>query len=214
MPAVTLITGPLNYKDGHLLTRPGTLDVDFAALGGGALSPLSPNPAGSYTNASLTVSAAGLVTAASSGSGGTSVLEQVWAYLAANNADPADTLITAGSYVAFVYFASHNAASWKDATNAVHTVAVGKTLTVLHRFTTGNAADTNRDARLQNTTDATTVDAVLTNGRFGSVIPWSGDLATASVLPTVAAGKTVKAGIWNADANKRAMGVVYVCYEA
>lgn len=158
--------------------------------------------------------ALGLFSSASGGGGGTPILEQVWAYLAANNSDPIDHKITSGNYVVFIYLASQNANAWKDATNAVHTVTAAKTLTVLQRFSVGTSADTARDGRLQNTTDATTVDSVGSDGRFGSAIPWVGDLATASHLPTVAAGKTVKASVWNSDANKRAFGVVYICYEA
>lgn len=170
---------------------------------------------GTYTNSTVTVDPRGRVVQAANGSGGgggTAILEQIWAYFAANNADPIDTKITSGNYVVLIFLSSQNAAAWKDATNAVHTVGVGKTLTLLQRFSVGSVADANRDGRLQNTTDATTVD-VVSGSRDAAIITWSGDLANPSQLITVAAGKTVKAGIWNADANKRAFGVVYVCWE-
>lgn len=130
------------------------------------------------------------------------------------NADPIDALVDNGAGVyAFIYCGSHNANSWKSATNATHTVNTGKKLVVLQTFTTPAESDTARDARLQNTTDATTVIRRNAGPYPSSVFPWEGDLATASKFPEVAAGKTVTLQIWNQDTNKRAMCWIVIARE-
>lgn len=170
--------------------------------------------AGGYTSMDAVIDQYGRVVRAANGSGGgggTSILEQIWQAFDAN-ADPVDTIISSGQYRVFIFFSSHNANSWKAAGSS-YTVTAGKTLIVCQRFSTGTAADASRDARLFNVTDAAAIDTLSTDGRYGAAIPWNGDLAVASQLPTAAAAKNVRAEIWNADANKRAMGVVYVCRE-
>lgn len=130
------------------------------------------------------------------------------------NADPIDFLVddVAGTgQVAFVYAGSHNANSWKAATNAVYTVPVGKKLVVKQAYTDQNETDTARDARLFNVTD--TAEVVRRNSipYASSVFLWSGDLATASKFPEVAASKQVRLEIWNLDSQKRSMMWVLLC---
>lgn len=123
------------------------------------------------------------------------------------NTDPIDKLITYGNFRVFVYFGSHNANSWKAATNATLTVPTGKKLVVISSLTTLGEADGARDARLFNTTDSTEV-LRKNNGAHSARFRWSGDLATASAFAEVEAGKTVRLEIWNVDGNKRAQGMV------
>lgn len=142
--------------------------------------------------------------------------ETIMDYCAANNSDPIDTKLSINGYVVLVYFASHNqagAANAKSATNAVHTVTVGKTLVVMYLWPSVPVQQdtTNRQVRLQNTTDGTTVIVV---GDFKSNgWEWIFDTATPSQFPTVAAGKLVKMQIINGDANRRAIGGVCICKE-
>lgn len=146
------------------------------------------------------------------GASGTPIMEQIWEAMDAN-ADPVDTLITSGSYRIFIYMGSQNANAWKAATNATYTVPVGKKLVVLQVFASGGApVDTNRDARLFNSTDAAEVvrvNAGAHSGRFS----WQGDAATASKNQEIAAGKTVRLEVWNVNTTKRASGIVVICRE-
>lgn len=213
MAAFSVLTG-LTLRNGHVVGQTQTA-IDLAALAGETLNPLSPDPGGTYTNATVVVDQYGRVTGASSGAAPSSggLLEAVWEAMDAN-ADPVDTLITSGQFVVLVYFASHNANSWKAATTAQYAVPVGKKLLVVSRLSTTSVADTSRDARLFNVTDATEVDRIgLVSDRVGMSMMWTGDLAVASQLPEVAAGKTVRVEIKNNDTNKRAMGVAYICRE-
>lgn len=130
------------------------------------------------------------------------------------NADPIDFLVDDVSntgQVAFVYAGSHNANSWKAATNAVYTVPVAKKLVVKQVFTDQNETDTARDARLFNVTDATEVVRRNSLPYASSVFLWSGDLATASKFPEVAASKQVRLEIWNLDTQKRSMLWIVKC---
>ena len=148
-----------------------------------------------------------------SSSTSTPIMEQVYAYMASNNSDPIDTLITSGNYRVFIYLGSQNTSAWNGATNATYTVPAGKTLVVLQTIPTAFvAADpTNRRVRFQNTTDTITLVDYLDFYQSGFI--WVGDLTTPSALTTVAAGKTSRLEIWNADSNKRAIGGIAICYE-
>ncbi len=132
------------------------------------------------------------------------------------NADPVDKLLILGPYRIFVFYSSHNAASWKSPTNAKYTVPTGMKLLIMAQGGAVLGDSTSRQARLRNTTDGADV---LAPTRFNGVkeatsalvadhilAEWTGDLATASKLVEVAAGKALELQIWNSDGNKRAMG--------
>lgn len=141
------------------------------------------------------------------------ILAATMDYLAENNSDPIDTKLTQGSYISLIYFASHDANSWKDATNAIHTVTAGKVLIPVYIFrnTTLPQDSASRRMRLYNTTDSTDVIGYLDFLQGGII--WSGDGATASKLFEVAAAKVVKLGIWNVNTTKRAAGGFVICKE-
>lgn len=240
--------GMSNLQPGDpLLNPPGAAETNVLtwtngkpswATGGGMTNPMTTTGDTIYSNPGstpvrlpigsagqvLTV-AGGVPTWAAAAGGTTAIWEQIWNYLAANNSDPVDTLISSGNYRVFIYFASQNAAAWKDATNAVYTVAAGKTLKVVYTQGAGiTSVDfPNRRARFRNTTDAVDVieqerfavtQLTITNSHFGHGFPWQGDVAEVTQFPTVAANKTVKMGIWNVDANRRASGGIVIAIES
>jgi len=152
------------------------------------------------------------------GGGGGSILDDVFTYLAQSNTDPRDALLTSGSLIAFVYFSSHNANSWKSATNATYTVPTGKKLVVLAAMTTGdNVVDSAaRRTRLFNSTDSAVVVQPTAAGNgflHGFNFLWQNDLAPGA-FPEVAAGKTAVMQIWNLDTTQRSTGGVVIAYEA
>ncbi len=143
------------------------------------------------------------------------IWEQIWEAFD-GNADPVDKLIQSGAYRVFIFFGSHNAATWKAATNATYAVPAGKKLIVLTKQ--GSEALTedtvSRQARFRNATDAVDVLAPAEfQGTGAGFLPWGGDLANPSKLTEVAAGKTVRLELWNADAQKRALGALVICRE-
>lgn len=150
------------------------------------------------------------------GDGGvTPIWEQIWEAFDANT-DPVDVLIQSGAYRVFIFFSSHNAASWKTPTNATYTVPAGKKLLVIQKG--GSEAlieDTvSRRARFRNITDGSDVldfAAFQGTGAFG--FAWAGDVGDPSKLVVVAAGKTARLELWNSDATKRAMGALVICRE-
>lgn len=174
--------------------------------------PKLPNDATKYYDGTGAYS----VPAGGSSTGFSALMASVMDYLAGNNSDPIDTKLTSGSYVALVYFTSNNTNSWKGATNATHTVAVGKKAVLVYTgFSSKNIEDTSggRNVRLQNTTDTATVIAALTQYQHASPYYWDGDLATASKFPEVAAGKTIRIEVLNTDTNKRASGAFVIFKE-
>jgi hypothetical protein len=139
-----------------------------------------------------------------------SLIEQVYAYMAANNAAPLDFLIRSGNLLAFGFFDSHNVNSWKAATNAVYTVPTGKTLVVQQVFCAPEVVSdsANRQVRLYNTTDAAQVVAPATFALPGAM-PWF----SAGAFSNVAAGKAVRLEIWNADGTTRYTGGLLIACE-
>ena len=139
-----------------------------------------------------------------------SLIEQVYAYMAANNAAPLDFLIRSGNLLAFGFFDSHNANSWKAASNAVYTVPTGKTLVVQQVFCSPEAVSdaANRQVRFYNTTDAAQVVAPGTFALPG-VMPWF----SAGAFSSVAAGKVVRMEIWNSDGTTRYTGGLLIACE-
>jgi hypothetical protein len=163
-----------------------------------------------------------VVWAADPGGGGgtTPLLEQIIDYIAANPTTPIDTLITSGSYRVFIFVKSDNTNGWTDATNAVYTVAMGKTLYPIIGMSTGITENTansdyaNRQARFRNTTDGVDLFAP-TNGFANSGFflgMWAPDTNPAT-WPSAAAGKTVKLGLWDNGAVTRTMGAIVIAKE-
>jgi hypothetical protein len=154
------------------------------------------------------------------GGGATPLMEQIIDYIAAHPTTPIDTLITSGAYRVFIYFRSDGVAGWVDATNAVYTVAVGKTLYPIFAFSTGIIDNVtggdfaNRQARFRNTTDG--VDLLAANQGFSITSGFLGMFApdaNPSTWPNAVAGKTVKLGLWDNGAVVRTMGAVVIAKE-
>ena len=170
------------------------------------------------SNGTLTNEGGGVVSIATGGGGGgSSIMDDIFNYLALSNTDPRDALLVSGALMAFVYFSSHNANSWKSATNAAYTVPSGKKLVVLAALTTGNnvADSAGRRTRLWNSTDSVAVVPPTGGGNgFLNVFNflWQNDFAPGA-FPEVAAGKTVVMQIWNLNTTQRSTGGVVIVSE-
>ena len=138
----------------------------------------------------------------------------IWDTIYANltpNTDPIDAIVSYGDYRALVYFASHNANSWKAATTASLTVPGGQTFVVLQVFFSPFETDGARDSRLFNTSTSTALIQRNSAVGYRSSIPdWTGDLTNPSQFHEVPEGETVRVEIWNTDAQKRAGGIIVI----
>jgi len=232
------LQGPIKDKAGTLgavsnvLVNDGTGKVSWGTVGG-MTNPMTttgdiiysadnvgtPARLGIGTPGQVLTVSGGLPSWQASGGGGgsSSMLEQVMDYIAANPTFPIDTLLTSGAYIAFVFFLNDNTAGWVDATNAVHTVAGGKTLYPIFTWQAVLQDTASRQGRLRNTTDGTDVIALGTfqvngaEGGFGLALgPIDG---ATNVWPNAVAGKVVKAGLWNVNAATRTRGIIVICKE-
>lgn len=118
-------------------------------------------------------------------------------------------------YIVLGHFRTTSTVGWTLASNAVHTVASGKTLLILElRLTAGVPADNaNRKMRVYNRTDATNVigenDGIWLYGQSFSYIEAYGGNGFA----TVAAGKQIALDVWVSNALSRGLGGLVICKE-
>ncbi len=179
---------------------------------------------GTYGNSTnvpqIDIDAKGRITAATnvaiSGGSGTDfskIFDSSISYLAANDTDPIDTILTQGSYISLIFFSSSATGSYVPASNT-YTVTSGKTLYPLYisPSTAVRADSANRELTLYNNTDSI---EVLSGGDVaGGFICWLGDVATPSVIPSVVAAKNIVLRIRNTGSGvKRAIGGFIICKE-
>lgn len=125
-------------------------------------------------------------------------------------------LVASDGSIALVFFKATTTSGWEEAVNAVHTVTAGKTavVTEIREAAVMYQDSGNRKARLYNSTDAT---EVVTQTPFTVANPtyyYAGDGGATPGLPNIAAGKTVKASLWNSGTTARAMGCIFILNEA
>lgn len=148
---------------------------------------------------------------------GSDLLSLIYDQIANGTDDPIDFKITSGSYVVLGYFKGNSTSGWSSPTNAIHTVTTGKRFIVVAAHgSSGIIGDTgSRQARLRNTTDSTDVVGATffasTNGAMS--IPYTGDVASSTVLASAAASKALELQLWNTNTTKRAMGAFVIARE-
>jgi hypothetical protein len=151
--------------------------------------------------------------------GGSDLMQTAWDYIAANNTDPIDTILSSGAYRIFIYFAKlAGDGAFHDAASS-YTVAVGKKLVIMDIRTDVNMFDHNsRDVRILDNAASvfdTNTDYGLSPASMGAGGElFLGDVATPAKFIEAAATHVVKlSGMVKNDGNARAVGAIVIAKE-